>query len=512
MHYCPTNFTLEQIAQIARTANRNARGNANANANVRDDDDNAIPTPVASSTPGASSSPSPSSDQCPSTPSVEPLTPRAQAQEPESEPEPERIEPRGMPMSPIQYERARPAFPEPGEGEVYLFAYGQYFDESHMKAMLPDAVYVGLADAPGYRWLLCGPRRQPLPTAVPDKLPTNYIFKGNSIAPKEMRSAEGHATITESPGATVYGRLYILSGALLQSFAAARAETEEYRLADLPVVRLLDQADDAKEVLYAALPHPARVVRNIIGRAKAFRVSGKLYNMPHRDPGTYHAAPRPGAPIPKTASERSSVGKEALYSLRDGERDAARPYLAAQLQLDRWGPPVDVPEDPFPALEAARREAELMGWSAVRAVALGADAQPFAGAVVPLGRWTGTLLQGDGGGWAGDYDSGSDSESGSDDDGSPGEASANAAATAEDVEMVDVGEGEVEGAGKQPRKPREYVRSKGYKGYLNHINRGIAVALQEGLLPRWYVDEALRPWVPYSAQRLMGRWKSPWAY
>lgn len=50
--------------------------------------------------------------------------------------------------------------PKPGPGEVYLLTYGRFFDRFFMKGMLPDAKYVGLAEVSGYRWLLCGPRRE----------------------------------------------------------------------------------------------------------------------------------------------------------------------------------------------------------------------------------------------------------------------------------------------------------------------------------------------------------------
>ena len=42
-----------------------------------------------------------------------------------------------------------------------------------------------------------------------------------------------------------------------------------------------------------------------------------------------------------------------------------------------------------------------------------------------------------------------------------------------------------------------------YEEYLFCVNRGIADAVFQGLLPRWYVDEVLRPWVPYSKTRLL---------
>ncbi|RYP24695.1 hypothetical protein DL767_008553 [Monosporascus sp. MG133] len=46
-----------------------------------------------------------------------------------------------------------------GDDGVYLFAYGRYFDRDQMKKALPEATHVGLAKVNGYRWLLCGPRR-----------------------------------------------------------------------------------------------------------------------------------------------------------------------------------------------------------------------------------------------------------------------------------------------------------------------------------------------------------------
>ncbi|RYP73334.1 hypothetical protein DL771_003763 [Monosporascus sp. 5C6A] len=51
--------------------------------------------------------------------------------------------------------------PEAGDDDdgVYFFAYGRYFDKDQMKKALPEATHVGLAKVNGYRWLLCGPRR-----------------------------------------------------------------------------------------------------------------------------------------------------------------------------------------------------------------------------------------------------------------------------------------------------------------------------------------------------------------
>ncbi|RYP50635.1 hypothetical protein DL769_010923 [Monosporascus sp. CRB-8-3] len=55
--------------------------------------------------------------------------------------------------------RDKVLIPEAGDDSIYFFAYGRYFDRDQMKRALPEAAHVGLARVNGYRWLLCGPRR-----------------------------------------------------------------------------------------------------------------------------------------------------------------------------------------------------------------------------------------------------------------------------------------------------------------------------------------------------------------
>lgn len=59
-----------------------------------------------------------------------------------------------------EHDGAKDSFPEPRPDEVYLFVYGRYFDKYFLHKMLPDAKQLGLAQVSGYRWLLCGPRRE----------------------------------------------------------------------------------------------------------------------------------------------------------------------------------------------------------------------------------------------------------------------------------------------------------------------------------------------------------------
>lgn len=86
--------------------------------------------------------------------------------------------------------------------------------------------------------------------------------------------------------------------------------------------------------------------------------------MPYRAPGTFHAGP------PHGSIRNGSVintGKDASYSLRDSERSAARPYLKALTTFQHWAKldatiaQSPIPPNPYPGIEAARRNAGIMG-------------------------------------------------------------------------------------------------------------------------------------------------------
>lgn len=115
LRYCPTKYTDEDVARIVgrRTF---------------------LPTPA---------SPTPASP----TPEPETKTSYVRGTQEPQEPQDE-------------HDGAKDSFPEPRPDEVYLFVYGRYFDKFFLHKMLPDAKQLGLAQVSGYRWLLCGPRRE----------------------------------------------------------------------------------------------------------------------------------------------------------------------------------------------------------------------------------------------------------------------------------------------------------------------------------------------------------------
>lgn len=115
LRYCPTKYTDEDVARIVgrRTF---------------------LPTPA---------SPTPASP----TPEPETKTSYVRGTQEPQEPQDE-------------HDGAKDSFPEPRPDEVYLFVYGRYFDKYFLHKMLPDAKQLGLAQVSGYRWLLCGPRRE----------------------------------------------------------------------------------------------------------------------------------------------------------------------------------------------------------------------------------------------------------------------------------------------------------------------------------------------------------------
>lgn len=185
--------------------------------------------------------------------------------------------------------------------------------------------------------------------------------------------------------------------------------------------------------------------------------------MPYRAPLTYHAAPPAIAPPrqrrwmkkkqPDAAAPRklvSAFGKEFSFTLRDEEREAARAYLTALNQRSHAIitssttelPPL--PADPFPAIEAAR----------YRPLVVEGEPQPNMGS----GGQTG------------------------------GQVPAAAAAGEGAGEQGEQGDGNGNG---------------NHAAYLLALNGGIAAAMVEDLLPRWWVDEVLRPWVPTATVKLI---------
>ncbi|RYP04436.1 hypothetical protein DL764_004447 [Monosporascus ibericus] len=354
--------------------------------------------------------------------------------------------------------REKVLIPEPGNDGVYFFAYGRYFDKDQMKKALPEATHVGLAKVNGYRWLLCGPRRDGIPRPRPT-----------------ISSPEGRATITPAPasaGCVVYGRLYqVRDGARLEAFARARAAFEDdYELAALaPTAEttLLSPppADDrAKDPAFAHLPTPLRAVSTLPGRrVRAFVVDPARYHMPWRGPFArplhFRAVTVPTADVAAVADDRDN---DDVGSLRDEERAAARDYVVARLEklrrakLDPVIAARPLPPNPFPGLEARRPGR----------TPLSSDAQPRAGLSEQDDDETEEDPNDE------DEDGGAEADGVGNDDGWLGEN-----------ETVDqTGESE---------------------NYLLLLNRGVAAAVIEGLLPQWYINEVLRPWVPYPKKRLV---------
>ncbi|RYP47078.1 hypothetical protein DL768_006805 [Monosporascus sp. mg162] len=390
--------------------------------------------------------------------------------------------------------REKVVIPEAGDDGVYFFAYGRYLNMDQMKKALPEATYVGLAKVSGYRWLLCGPRRDGIPPPHP-----------------AVSSPEGRATITPAPasaGCVVYGRLYLVrDGARLEALARARAAFgDDYGLAALlapsaetTLLAPPPAGDRARDPAFAHLPTPLRAVSALPGRrVRAFVVDPARYHMPWRGPFArpLHFRVRvPRAPaqarstrgrggddgagavvgrtatVPTTADAAATATAAAaandrdyddVGSLRDEERAAARDYVVARLGKLRWAKldPViaarPLPPNPFPGLEARRPGR----------TPLSSDAQPRAGI---YGR-----------------DDGETEEDPNDEDRD--------------------GNGEADGVGEDDgdRRGNETVdRTEQSEDYLLLLNRGIAAAVIEGLLPQWYINEVLRPWVPYPKKRLI---------
>ncbi|RYP62952.1 hypothetical protein DL770_009493 [Monosporascus sp. CRB-9-2] len=81
--------------------------------------------------------------------------------------------------------REKVVIPEAGDDDgVYFFAYGRYFDRDQMEKALPEATHVGLAKVNGYRWLLCGPRRDGKPYLLSaDVQDTAYAIETHDLTP-----------------------------------------------------------------------------------------------------------------------------------------------------------------------------------------------------------------------------------------------------------------------------------------------------------------------------------------
>ncbi|RYP00127.1 hypothetical protein DL763_001056 [Monosporascus cannonballus] len=385
--------------------------------------------------------------------------------------------------------REKVVVPEAGDDGVYFFAYGRYFDRDQMEKALPEAAHVGLAKVSGYRWLLCGPRRDGVPPPDP-----------------AVSSPEGRATITPAPasaGCVVYGRLYLVrDGARLEAFARARAAFgDDYELAALApaaaeaTLLLAPPPADARarDPAFAHLPTPLRAVSALPGRrVRAFVVDPARYHMPWRGPfarplhfrvrAREHAATRGRggadgagvvvvgrtATVPATTAVAVAAADDDgdyddVGSLRDEERAAARDYVVARLGRLRWAkldPAVAaraLPPNPFPGLEARRPGR----------TPLSSDAQPRAG-----------IRERDGDETEGDPNDG-------DEDGDGAAAGG-------------VGNDDSERGGNETGGETDESEN-----YLLLLNRGIAAAVIEGLLPQWYINEVLRPWVPYPKKRLI---------
>ena len=313
-------------------------------------------------------------------------------------------------------------------------------------------------------------------------------------------SPEGRATIAKAEagtkGAVVYGWLYIVSAARLWECTAA--ETYDYELQTLPSMTLLGRDPafwrgnsvkekakteaPAKEPIFASLPYPLRGVRVIPNsRARALVASARRYAMPRRFPGTWHAkGMSPGfldAAPARTPSEEDSrdertsnddlmtVFRDAIkrsVTLRDEERAAARPFLEVAMRESRhkdWE--VRSPEEaaaiaalrsPFPDIEEARRvrgewdRFEGSPSEIVKAL------EAMDAAIQPRNRPLADCIN----------DSPNTSRN----------ASASTAVLHPDSSLD--------------------------LDYLLMLDEGIRWALTtEGLLPQWYVDEVVRPWLPY---------------
>ncbi|RYP69515.1 hypothetical protein DL771_006030 [Monosporascus sp. 5C6A] len=157
-----------------------------------------------------------------------------------------------------------------------------------------------------------------------------------------------------------------------------------------------------------------------------------------------------GAGVAATADARGYY--DDVGSLRDEERAAARDYVVARLGKRRWAkldPAIaarPLPPNPFPGLEARRPGR----------TPLSSDAQPRA------------RLYGQG-----------------------------------DDETEEHLDGEDEDDGERGDNETDGDETEEYEKYLLLLNRGIAAAVIEGQLPQWYINEVLRPWVPYPKKRLI---------
>ncbi|RYP27955.1 hypothetical protein DL767_007420 [Monosporascus sp. MG133] len=173
--------------------------------------------------------------------------------------------------------------------------------------------------------------------------------------------------------------------------------------------------------------------------------------------GTGQTVTVPTTDVAATANARDY---DDVGSLRDEERAAARGYVVARLAKSRWAKldPVvaaqPLPPNPFPGFEARRPGR----------TPLSSDAQPRVG----ISERDDDEAEED----PNDEDRDGGADGVGNDDGERGEN-----------ETVD-----------QAEEP---------ENYLLLLNRGIAAAVIEGQLPQWYINEVLRPWVPYPKKRLI---------
>ncbi|KAK7967817.1 uncharacterized protein PG986_002094 [Apiospora aurea] len=230
---------------------------------------------------------------------------------------------------------------EEQEGKFYYFATGLHMEKKTMKADFPSSKYICPAKLKGFRWLICGPRRNTpnhFGTAVKDygqEDPfTNQDPEGYAtIAPvyKDMvydanNQIVSHSNDLDREDSCVYGALYEVSEATLRSLTA-RTRQWEYTPVTVPVIPLERDYTSLEPEYAGSMPLILRDMcsgpgpRTIIP-ASTYIIDGTKWHLPWRAP------------------DPACGGHMEMGRVRDHERAAMVPYLR-RYNAD-W-PPVHTP-------------------------------------------------------------------------------------------------------------------------------------------------------------------------
>ncbi|KAK8035308.1 hypothetical protein PG993_010303 [Apiospora rasikravindrae] len=247
---------------------------------------------------------------------------------------------------------------EQQEGKFYYFATGLHMEKKTMKADFPSSKYICPAKLKGFRWLICGPRRNSpwyFGTAVKDygqedpftnQDPEGYatiapVYKDMVYDDEDSSKIIGRSNELDREGSCVYGALYEVSEATLQALTT-RTLQWDYKPVTVPVIPLERDHTSLEPEYAGSMP---LILRDMCGdgpgsptivQANTYAVDGTEWHLPWR------------APDPNCG------GHMEMGRVRDHERAAMIPYM--RLYNADW-PPVHTPY-PLPQFAIDRRDAE----------------------------------------------------------------------------------------------------------------------------------------------------------